>query len=222
MTTDRLSVWAKVPAFVLDTSIGKPALRLFIAMSAHADGEGRLCYAGQNTLALDCVWGVSKDGLTGDTRRVRRGQEELTAWDLIRPAGRHVWADGVWTNQYLIAPYPDGEPLWKPDRAAITRTRDRVTTTRTDDDAERTTGLSGTSRPGHPVPTTGSPQPDNQTHPSDPPSDPQKPALVSQARVGDNTQTKAEKRDRRAEAEEFYRAQILTEEEARKASADAS
>lgn len=99
--------WGKAPEALLAPQLSKGALRLFIALSIHADGRSRLAWPTQDTLAKE-LGHVSPSG-NPDRRYVRRLVEELLAADLIRRAGRHLWGDRRWTSRFLVAPFPNVE-----------------------------------------------------------------------------------------------------------------
>jgi hypothetical protein len=84
------------------------ALRVFIEMSGHANRR-REVWSTQETIARNLGWFASIVGDRPDTPRVRAGQNELVAVDLIRPDGRHVHSDGRWTKQWIVAPFPPTE-----------------------------------------------------------------------------------------------------------------
>jgi hypothetical protein len=97
-----------VPVSILSKELSKPALLLFIAMSGHADGATRRCYASQRTLAVELDWWYGEKD--PDRRRIRTYMKELEKAKLIKRAGRHVWADATWTDQWTVAPYlPEGD-----------------------------------------------------------------------------------------------------------------
>jgi hypothetical protein len=196
--------------------VGAPALRLLVLMSSHADGQTRRCYASQVTLAEELGW-FSADW--PDTRRVRRYTPELLDADLIREDGRHVWGDGHWTDQYLVAPFPLA------DSDITSLSDDRYTTSPSEADAFAIfDNAIGTPRPAESDTTSGSivtPRHDNQTHASDSSikpiaQRPQKTAVI--ARVSDNRTVE----EKRALKHDPAFLKIIAEEEARKATADAS
>lgn len=116
--------WGMVPVRAL--TLPSPAIRLFTVLSSHAN-ETRLAYPSQDRLAeeLDWYWGAPL--YVPDRRRVQKWLKVLEAPenDLIRKEGRHVWnAQGKWTQQYLVAPYPLAY-IWSaspPDHDADVRT----------------------------------------------------------------------------------------------------
>jgi hypothetical protein len=204
-----------VPVSILSKDLSKPALLLFIAMSGHADGETRRCYASLRTLAAELDWWYGKEH--PDTRRVRVYRDELEDAKLIKRAGRHVWADAHWTDQWIVAPYlPVYDDMsHEGDDTSHTPGVDQGVTSVSSD-----TAVCEIWTP---------PDGDDTSHRSDPVSDPSSnPLLREQVRalglepLKREPETEADWNEKRAltSSPEFL-AQIA-EEEARKAKADAS
>ena len=205
-------IYGFVPRRAVDCQdVGLPALRLFIVMSSYADGSTRRCYAAQ-TLAQDLGWA---SGGYWDTRRVRRYLPALIEADLIREDGRHVWADGRWTDQYLIAPFTETDsdvvsPSVDSEGDVVSTSVD-ISPTESDVVSPFAELFGGgrkvTPRPAESDTTSGpkvTPRHSNQTPSSDPSN---KPIFAN---------------DRsREEMEQFYNQQ-LAEEEERRGEADAS
>jgi hypothetical protein len=160
--------FAMVPVSILSLDISKPALRLFVAMSGHADGETRRCYASQRTLAGELGWRYAAKDQTRDpfpdTRRVRRHLKELEKAQLIRRAGRHVWTDDKWPDQWIVAPYLPVCDVTS--HAGDTTSPSRVA------DADTPMVTSGAADGDNPAPPMVTPRHSNQTHVSDPSSNP--------------------------------------------------
>jgi hypothetical protein len=152
---------------VCDDAVGAPALRLFVVMSSHADGQTRRCYASQVTMAEELGWFSAQ---WPDTRRVRRYIPELVDADLIREHGRHIWGDGHWTDQYQVAPFPSADS----DTMSLSDDSDATSLSEVDVFTIFDTAT-GTPHPAESDTTSGTivtPRHDNQTHASDSPIKP--------------------------------------------------